>query len=66
MVGYKVSVDENLDPGRYGFRIDHDHDKTHCFSSDEKSVVRDWTKAIMKATIDRDYTSQFFFFFRFL
>ncbi|EKM79743.1 hypothetical protein AGABI1DRAFT_106125 [Agaricus bisporus var. burnettii JB137-S8] len=56
VVGYKVSVDENLDPGRYGFRIDHDHDKTHCFSSDEKSVVRDWTKAIMKATIDRDYT----------
>lgn len=57
VVGYKVSVDENLDPGRYGFRIDHDHDRTHYFSSDEKSVVRDWMKAIMKATIDRDYTS---------
>ncbi|KAF9445830.1 hypothetical protein P691DRAFT_244057 [Macrolepiota fuliginosa MF-IS2] len=56
IVGYKVSVDENLDPGRYGFRIDHDNDRTHFFSSDEKAAVRDWMKAIMKATIDRDYT----------
>jgi hypothetical protein len=56
-------VDENLDPGRYGFRIDHDHDKTHYFSSDEKAVVRDFMKAIMKATIDRDYSSAFFIFY---
>ncbi|KAF8806186.1 hypothetical protein BYT27DRAFT_7191502 [Phlegmacium glaucopus] len=55
IVGYKVTVDENVDPGRYGFRIDHDHDKTHYFSSEEKSVIRDWMKAIMKATILRDY-----------
>jgi len=56
IIGYKVTVDENVDPGRYGFRIDHDADKTHFFSSEEKSVVRDWMKAIMKATIGRDYT----------
>ncbi|KAF8885751.1 hypothetical protein BD779DRAFT_1532251 [Infundibulicybe gibba] len=56
IVGYKVTVDESVDPGRYGFRIDHDHDKTHYFSSDEKSIVREWMKAIMKATIGRDYT----------
>ncbi|KAF7307159.1 hypothetical protein MIND_00509500 [Mycena indigotica] len=56
VVGYKVTVDENVHPGRYGFRIDHDHDKTHFFSSDEKTVVRDWMKAIMKATIGRDYS----------
>ncbi|KAF5363809.1 hypothetical protein D9756_000046 [Leucocoprinus leucothites] len=56
IVGYKVSVDENLDPGRYCFRVDHENDKSHYFSSDEKAVVRDWMKAIMKATIDRDYS----------
>ncbi|KAF8165856.1 hypothetical protein B0H34DRAFT_794189 [Crassisporium funariophilum] len=55
IVGYKVTVDENVDPGRYGFRIDHDNDRTHYFSSEEKSIVRDWMKAIMKATIMRDY-----------
>ncbi|TRM67427.1 hypothetical protein BD626DRAFT_100674 [Schizophyllum amplum] len=56
ILGYKVTVDESVDPGRYGFRIDHDHDKTHYFSSEEKTVIRDWMKAIMKATIGRDYT----------
>ncbi|KAJ7610817.1 hypothetical protein FB45DRAFT_941703 [Roridomyces roridus] len=56
IIGYKVTVDENVDPGRYGFRIDHESDKTHYFSSDEKTVVRDWMKAIMKATIGRDYS----------
>ncbi|KAF8194933.1 hypothetical protein BJ912DRAFT_1085595 [Pholiota molesta] len=53
----QVTVDENVDPGRYGFRIDHDQDKTHHFSSDETTIIRDWMKAIMKATIGRDYTS---------
>ncbi|KAF5389818.1 hypothetical protein D9757_003678 [Collybiopsis confluens] len=56
IVGYKVTVDENVNPGKYGFRIDHENDKTHYFSSEEKSVIRDWMKAIMKATIGRDYT----------
>ncbi|KAF5387907.1 hypothetical protein D9615_000812 [Tricholomella constricta] len=56
IVGYKVTVDENVNPGRYGFRIEHDNDKTHYFSSDEKVIIRDWMKAIMKATIGRDYT----------
>ena len=57
--GYKVIVDENVNPGRYGFRLIHDTDKTHYFSSDEQSVVREWMKALMKATIGRDYTSQY-------
>ncbi|KAF8076889.1 hypothetical protein FPV67DRAFT_1715490 [Lyophyllum atratum] len=56
IVGYKVTVDENVNPGRYGFRIEHDNDRTHYFSSDEKTAIRDWMKAIMKATIGRDYT----------
>lgn len=53
-------VDENVNPGRYGFKIVHDHDKPHFFSSDEKPIIREWMKAIMKATIGRDYTSKFF------
>ncbi|KAI0941212.1 hypothetical protein AcV7_002842 [Taiwanofungus camphoratus] len=54
--GYKVVADENVDPGRYGFRITHDTDKTHYFSSEEQGVIREWMKALMKATISRDYT----------
>ncbi|RPD67460.1 hypothetical protein L226DRAFT_529790 [Lentinus tigrinus ALCF2SS1-7] len=57
IVGYKVMADENVDPGRYGFRIVHDNDKPHYFSSDEQLVVREWMKALMKATITRDFTN---------
>lgn len=57
-MGYKVLADENTDPGRYGFRIVHDTDKTHFFSSAEQNVIREWMKAIMKSTIGRDYSSR--------
>ena len=56
--GYKVIVDENINPGKYGFRIVHDTEKTHFFSSEEQVVVREWMKALMKATITRDYSSK--------
>jgi hypothetical protein len=49
--------DENVDPGRYGFKILHDTDKAHYFSSEEQIVIREWMKALMKATITRDYKS---------
>ena len=57
--GYKVLADENVNPGRYGFRIIHDTEKPHYFSFEDKNVVRDWMKALMKATIDRDYSSEY-------
>ncbi|KAI8989868.1 hypothetical protein BD414DRAFT_460138 [Trametes punicea] len=57
IAGYKVFADENVDPGRYGFRIVHDQEKPHYFSSDEHLVVREWMKALMKATITRDYSN---------
>lgn len=58
-MGYRVVADETIDPGRYGFRIVHDTDKTHYFSSEEKPVVREWMKALMKATITRDYSGTY-------
>ena len=57
IVGYRIISDENIDPGRYGFRLVHDTDRDHFFSSDEQVIIREWMKALMKATIDRDYTS---------
>ena len=52
-------TDEKVDPGRYGFKMIHESDKTHFFSSEEQNVIREWMKALMKATIDRDYTSKY-------
>jgi hypothetical protein len=57
IVGYRIISDENVDPGRYGFKLVHDTDRDHHFSSDEQGIIREWMKALMKATIDRDYTS---------
>lgn len=53
--GYRVIVDENANPGLYGFRL-VGPDKPHSFSASEQSTVREWMKALMKATIARDYT----------
>ena len=55
-MGYKVTADESVDPGKYGFWIRHATGKPHYFSSDDEGVIRDWMKAILKATIGRDYT----------
>lgn len=54
MRGYKVIADENTNPGKYGFKILHESEKPHYFSSDDAIVVREWMKALMKATIGRD------------
>ncbi|EJU06671.1 hypothetical protein DACRYDRAFT_113317 [Dacryopinax primogenitus] len=56
VTGYKVIADENANVGKYGFRIVHETEKPHYFSSDEQVVIREWMKAIMKATIGRDYS----------
>lgn len=48
-------MDENANPGNYGFRL-VGGDKPHYFSSAEQQVVREWMKALMKATIARDYS----------
>ena len=53
--GYRVIVDGNANPGSYGFRL-VGNDKPHYFSSSEQTVVREWMKALMKATIARDYS----------
>lgn len=57
IIGYKVVADEKVDPGRYGFKMVHDSDKTHFFSHDEQLVVREWMKALIKSTISRDFNS---------
>lgn len=54
MRGYKVIADENTNPGKYGFKLLHESEKPHYFSSDDPIVVREWMKALMKATIGRD------------
>lgn len=74
---HRIMVDENTNPGSYGFRLapsaghvnSNSHGgnatgttgggggaKSHSFSASEQTVVRGWMKALLKATIARDYT----------
>ncbi|PLW23139.1 hypothetical protein PCANC_25600 [Puccinia coronata f. sp. avenae] len=57
LAGFKVVMDADVHPGRYGFRIIHDNGATHLFSADDSKLLRDWMKAMMKATIDRDWVA---------
>ncbi|SPC65860.1 related to BOI1 - BEM1 protein-binding protein [Ustilago sp. UG-2017b] len=54
MKGYKVIADENTNPGKYGFKILHETEKPHYFSSEDPILVREWMKVLMKSTIGRD------------
>ncbi|TKY88518.1 hypothetical protein EX895_002506 [Sporisorium graminicola] len=56
MKGYKVIADENTNPGKYGFKILHESEKPHYFSSEDPILVREWMKALMKSTIGRDHS----------
>lgn len=56
MKGYKVIgiADESATARKYGFKILHETEKPHYFSSDDPILVREWMKSLMKATIGRD------------
>ncbi|KAJ1018448.1 hypothetical protein NDA18_006601 [Ustilago nuda] len=56
MNGYKVIADENTNPGKYGFKILHETEKPHYFSSEDPILVREWMKMLMKSTIGRDHS----------
>ncbi|GAB5590799.1 hypothetical protein Unana1_05699 [Umbelopsis nana] len=55
--GYKVSVDEDIHPGKYCFKAKHERERTFFFYTDGDSELRAWVKALMKATISRDFTA---------
>ncbi|WVO14385.1 hypothetical protein L204_102018 [Cryptococcus depauperatus] len=54
---HRIMADENSSPGSYGFRlVGSGGEMSHFFSSTEQTTVRGWMKALLKATIARDYT----------
>lgn len=58
LTGYKFVSDGSVDRGRYGFKALHDSLQTYYFSSNDSTVTRNWMKALMKATIGRDYSGE--------
>ncbi|CAG8474143.1 3472_t:CDS:10 [Diversispora eburnea] len=54
LTGYRIVPDENILQGKYGFKLIHDTERTYYFAHDDLNKMRDWMKAMMKATISRD------------
>ncbi|KAI8380703.1 hypothetical protein BD560DRAFT_346975 [Blakeslea trispora] len=55
--GYRIEVDETIHPGYYCFLAHHDHERTFYFYTEHEKSMKDWLKALMKATIARDYSA---------
>lgn len=60
--GYRIEVDESIHPGKYCFMAHHERERTFYFYTEHEKSMKDWLKALMKATIARDYASNFLFF----
>lgn len=62
LAGYRFISDGTVgsglsDKSKYGFKAIHDTLPTHYFSSSDSVIIRNWMKALMKATIGRDYSA---------
>ncbi|KAG9301187.1 hypothetical protein G9A89_012570 [Geosiphon pyriformis] len=57
LTGYKIIPDENIYPGKYGFRAVHETERVYFFAHDDAEKTKEWMKAMMKATITRDMTA---------
>ncbi|KAG2173199.1 hypothetical protein INT43_004573 [Umbelopsis isabellina] len=55
--GYKISMDEDVNPGKYCFKAAHERERNFFFYTDGEDELRQWVKSLMKATISRDITA---------
>lgn len=56
--GYRIEVDETIHPGKYCFKAYHGKERTFFFFTEHEKAMKDWLKALMKATIARDFGSK--------
>ncbi|KAF1800867.1 hypothetical protein FB192DRAFT_1282871 [Mucor lusitanicus] len=55
--GYRIEVDESIHPGKYCFMAHHERERTFYFYTESEKPMKDWLKALMKATIARDFAT---------
>lgn len=56
--GYRIEVDSSIQVGKFCFKAHHEKERTFYFYTDQEKYMKDWVKALMKATIERDYGSK--------
>ncbi|KAG2230732.1 hypothetical protein INT48_004785 [Thamnidium elegans] len=55
--GYRIEVDESIHSGKYCFKVHHERERTFYFYTDFEKSMKEWLKALMKATIARDFAT---------
>ncbi|KAI7885753.1 hypothetical protein K492DRAFT_218075 [Lichtheimia hyalospora FSU 10163] len=55
--GYRIVCDETIYAGKWCFKAQHDRERTFFFYTDSEFGMKAWIKALMKATISRDYST---------
>lgn len=55
--GYRIICDETIYAGKFCFKAQHERERTFYFYTDSEEVLKAWTKAMMKATIARDFNA---------
>ncbi|KAI9314135.1 hypothetical protein BX666DRAFT_1970688 [Dichotomocladium elegans] len=53
--GYRVICDERIYAGKWCMKIQHERERTFSFYTEAEDCMRAWMKALLKATISRDY-----------
>jgi hypothetical protein len=56
--GYRVISDDSIYAGKWCFKTQHERERTFFFYCDTEEGMREWVKALMKATILRDYNGK--------
>jgi hypothetical protein len=59
--GYRVISDDSIMTGKWCFKTQHERERTFFFYCDTEDAMREWVKALMKATILRDYNGKMLF-----
>ncbi|KAI8994983.1 hypothetical protein BDB01DRAFT_774918 [Pilobolus umbonatus] len=55
--GYRIELDESIHLGKYCFKAHHERERTFYFYTEQEKDMKDWIKALMKATIARDFNT---------
>jgi hypothetical protein len=51
-IDYRIVPDENINPGKYGFRMLHESGAVHLFSTTDRTAIRGWITALLKLKVE--------------
>lgn len=56
--GYRIVTDETIYAGKFCLKAQHERERTFYFYTDTETSMKAWMKALIKATITRDFAGK--------